>query len=96
MPIHELERDRAALGGHRTDGPTRLRALAITLASGVLAQIERSGAMTSGNVESERVDDYAVNYAAGADAFVGSLPPAEEERLRAQYGASAYVTGSRG
>lgn len=76
--------------------PTRLRALAITLASGVLAQIERSGAMTSGNVESERVDDYAVNYAAGADAFVGSLPPVEEERLRAQYGASAYVTGSRG
>lgn len=79
-----------------TDVPGDLRSWAIVLASQALAHLGQGGAFGSAGLQSERIDDYAVNYATtgdGATAF--HVPPAAAEQLRARYGAGAYVTGSR-
>lgn len=81
--------------GH-TVVPGDLRSWAIVLASQALAHLAQGGAFGSAGLQSERIDDYAVNFATsgdGASAF--HIPALAAEQLRARYGAGTYVTASR-
>lgn len=76
--------------------PPELVSWAIVLASQALRQIEQGGALGSAGLQSERVDDYAANFATSGDAALAfHVPQAAAERLRARYGGGVYVTGSR-
>lgn len=76
--------------------PTELVSWACVLTSQAMAHLQQGGAFGSAGVQSERVDDYAVNYATtgdGAAAF--NVPAMAAGQLRARYGGGAYVTSSR-
>lgn len=76
--------------------PAELVSWACVLTSQALAHVQQGGAFGSTGVQSERVDDYAVNYATtgdGAAAF--NVPALAAEQLRARYGGGTYVTSSR-
>ncbi len=75
------------------DIPAELVTYTLVLAAGVIAQVARSGSLSAAGVQSERIDDYAVNYEPGTAAF--ELPERVLKNLRARYGSGAYVTGSR-
>ncbi len=72
--------------------PPELTSWACVLAAGALAQVARGGTLSAAGVSSERIDDYAVNYEPGSTAF--ALPERVLTRLRASYGAGAYVVRS--
>lgn len=73
--------------------PGELAMYCCVLASGSLSQVERNGALTSGSVTSERIDDYSVQYTQNENSF--SLPDRNLEQLRSRYGQGAYVVDSR-
>lgn len=70
--------------------PAELVSWCCVLAAGALAQAQRGGSLGSAGVSSERIDDYAVSYESGSTAF--SLPERVLSRLRATYGAGAWVS----
>lgn len=81
-----------------TKVPGDLRTWTCTLVSQALAQLEALGAIGATGLQSERLGEYAVNFATtgtGAEAFY--VPPATVERLRASYGGghSARMVGVR-
>jgi hypothetical protein len=75
------------------DVPTELSMWCCVLAAGAMAQALRGGTLGASGVASERIDDYAINYADDSTAF--NLPERILERLRASYGAGAHVTSPR-
>lgn len=72
--------------------PADLKQLTCALVMQALAQIQRTGTMDPGPVQSERIDDYSITYQAGGSALGMTVPKAVADRLRAQYGQGAYVT----
>ncbi|MGZ4465205.1 MAG: hypothetical protein ACXVW0_07600 [Nocardioides sp.] len=75
--------------------PPELKSWALVLASQALAQIEAFGSLGSFGLQSERVDDYAGNFATGDAGQAFSVPTLAAERLRARYGRGTFVTSSR-
>lgn len=73
--------------------PAELVTWCCVLAAGAMAQAARGGSLASSGVASERIDDYSVSYTADASAF--EIPERVLARLRASYGAGAWVSGSR-
>lgn len=73
--------------------PAELVTWCCVLAAGAMAQTARSGSFGSGGVSSERIDDYSVSYSTDSTAF--EIPERILARLRARYGAGAWVSGSR-
>lgn len=71
--------------------PTDLKAWCCVLASQSLAAAA-GGTLGAPQVRSEQIDDYAVTYVTDGSTAM-SLPDEVLERLRARYGAGAYVTG---
>lgn len=78
-----------------TTVPGELRSWAIVLASQAIAQVAAFGALGSFGLQSERIDDYASNFATGEAAAAFSVPELVAEQLRARYGRGVYVTSSR-
>lgn len=74
--------------------PHDLKQITCALVLQTLGQLQRSGAMDPGQIQSERIDDYSVSYQVGSGSLGMHVPPAVAERLRAKYGQGAYVTGA--
>lgn len=72
--------------------PDDLKQITCALVLQTLGQLQRSGSMDPGQIQSERIDDYSVSYQAGSGSVGMHLPAAVAERLRAKYGQGAYVT----
>lgn len=71
--------------------PAELKAWCIVLASQAMQSAE-GGSLGAPRVRSEQIDDYSVTYVTDGTTAM-SLPGEVLERLRARYGAGAYVTG---
>lgn len=71
--------------------PAELKAWTCVLASQLMAA-GVGGSLGMPAVRSETIDDYSVTYV--TDGSTLSLPTQVLDRLRARYGASAYVTGA--
>lgn len=64
------------------------------LASGVIAQIERSGSLSTAGIANERIDDYGVGYFQNESAL--QIPPIQLEMLQNAYGKpQAFVVDSQ-
>jgi hypothetical protein len=73
--------------------PADLVSWTCVIAANVLAQVGRSGTLSTSGVKSEAIEDYSIVYKDGADTL--SLPEPVLARLRAAYGRGAFVVGSR-
>ncbi len=71
--------------------PADLKAWCCVLASQAM-QAAEGGTLGVPQVRSEQIDDYAIAYVTDGSTAM-SLPAEVLERLRARYGAGAYVTG---
>ena len=73
--------------------PRELVKWTCVLTSQALSALEELGALGGGGVSSVAIDDFRKAWADGGDGAGFSLPARVEEKLRARFGTSVYVTG---
>jgi hypothetical protein len=72
--------------------PEDLKSWSIALALQAMPALSTVGTMGTGNVQSVKIDDYSVTYAAGGEAAAGwSVPEPVGRAMRASYGGGAQV-----